>query len=215
MQRLRGAVRPEAPRPRGPGPATSRSATTSQYSTYSSATRRRSTSSGDSLFVDHPAQRGGPEHQVGSHPVVRSRPRLRLQQPAVQRRHRLVRQEDQRPDLPGPGAGLQQPVRTSSPPTSAACGTGASSSASAPRCCRAGPQQRAQLDRRFHRGPQHQRAAEHQSVRPGWGTKILVGGIAGGVGSTIQVLTPGVPINSFYVLTSTSVAATASRSTRT
>ena len=29
--------------------------------------------------------------------------------------------------------------------------------------------------------------------------RILVGGIAGGVGSTIQVLQPGVPVNSFYV----------------
>ena len=29
--------------------------------------------------------------------------------------------------------------------------------------------------------------------------QILVGGIAGGVGSTIQVLTPGVPVNSFFV----------------
>jgi iron complex outermembrane receptor protein len=39
------------------------------------------------------------------------------------------------------------------------------------------------------------------TITPFGGTsqKILVGGIAGGVGSTIQVLTPGVPINSFYV----------------
>jgi iron complex outermembrane receptor protein len=33
----------------------------------------------------------------------------------------------------------------------------------------------------------------------GSATEILVGGIAGGVGTTIQVLRPGVPINSFYV----------------
>jgi iron complex outermembrane receptor protein len=39
------------------------------------------------------------------------------------------------------------------------------------------------------------------TITPYGGTaqKILVGGIAGGVGSTIQVLTPGQPINSFYV----------------
>jgi iron complex outermembrane receptor protein len=40
------------------------------------------------------------------------------------------------------------------------------------------------------------------SINPnavGGGTTIPVGGIAGGVGSTIQVLQPGLPINSFYV----------------
>ena len=31
------------------------------------------------------------------------------------------------------------------------------------------------------------------------GTKVLVGGVAGGVGTTIQVLEPGQPINSFFV----------------
>jgi iron complex outermembrane receptor protein len=38
-------------------------------------------------------------------------------------------------------------------------------------------------------------------INPAFGTsqKILVGGIAGGVGSTIQILTPGVPMNSFFV----------------
>ena len=41
------------------------------------------------------------------------------------------------------------------------------------------------------------------SINPsaGAGQKILTGGIAGGVGTTIQVLTPGEPINSFYVFT--------------
>ena len=40
------------------------------------------------------------------------------------------------------------------------------------------------------------------SINPfaGNAQQILVGGIAGGVGSTIQVLKPGVPINSFFVL---------------
>ncbi len=33
----------------------------------------------------------------------------------------------------------------------------------------------------------------------GGGQQILVGGIAGGVGQTIQVYTPGVPVNSFFV----------------
>lgn len=33
----------------------------------------------------------------------------------------------------------------------------------------------------------------------GAGAKILTGGVAGGVGTNIQVLTPGVPVNSFYV----------------
>ena len=40
------------------------------------------------------------------------------------------------------------------------------------------------------------------SINPnavGAGSRILTGGIAGGVGSTIQVLEPGQPINSFYV----------------
>lgn len=39
------------------------------------------------------------------------------------------------------------------------------------------------------------------SINPqaGGGVKILTGGIAGGVGTNIQVLTPGEPINSFYV----------------
>jgi iron complex outermembrane receptor protein len=32
------------------------------------------------------------------------------------------------------------------------------------------------------------------------GERILVGGISGGVGSTIQVLQPGAPVNAFYVL---------------
>ena len=42
---------------------------------------------------------------------------------------------------------------------------------------------------------------ELTSITPfgGQALKILVGGIAGGVGTTIQVLQPGVPINSFYV----------------
>lgn len=41
------------------------------------------------------------------------------------------------------------------------------------------------------------------SINPtaGAGQKILTGGIAGGVGTTIQVLEPGKPINSFYVFT--------------
>jgi iron complex outermembrane receptor protein len=42
---------------------------------------------------------------------------------------------------------------------------------------------------------------ELTSINPtaGGSQKILTGGIAGGVGTTIQVLEPGVPINSFYV----------------
>ncbi len=42
---------------------------------------------------------------------------------------------------------------------------------------------------------------ELTSINPfaGAASKILTGGIAGGVGTTIQVLKPGVPINSFYV----------------
>ncbi|HXS22812.1 MAG TPA: TonB-dependent receptor, partial [Gemmatimonadales bacterium] len=44
---------------------------------------------------------------------------------------------------------------------------------------------------------------ELTSINPtaGAGQKILTGGIAGGVGTTIQVLEPGQPINSFYVFT--------------
>jgi TonB-linked SusC/RagA family outer membrane protein len=44
---------------------------------------------------------------------------------------------------------------------------------------------------------------ELTSINPsaGAGQRILVGGIAGGVGTTIQVLEPGKPINSFYVFT--------------
>ncbi len=40
------------------------------------------------------------------------------------------------------------------------------------------------------------------SINPfaGSAQEILVGGVAGGVGTTIQVLRPGVPINSFFVL---------------
>jgi iron complex outermembrane receptor protein len=40
------------------------------------------------------------------------------------------------------------------------------------------------------------------SINPnatGTGTTVLTGGIAGGVGSTVEVLQPGQPINSFYV----------------
>jgi iron complex outermembrane receptor protein len=39
------------------------------------------------------------------------------------------------------------------------------------------------------------------SINPGASTsqQILVGGISGGVGSTIQILQPGVPVNSFFV----------------
>ena len=38
------------------------------------------------------------------------------------------------------------------------------------------------------------------TINPAGGTsQILVGGIAGGVGTTIQVLTPGEPVNSFFV----------------
>ena len=46
-------------------------------------------------------------------------------------------------------------------------------------------------------------ANELTNINPtaGAGQKILTGGIAGGVGTTIQVLTPGQPINSFYVFT--------------
>jgi iron complex outermembrane receptor protein len=43
---------------------------------------------------------------------------------------------------------------------------------------------------------------ELRSITPPGGSealKILVGGIAGGVGTNIQVLQPGVPVNSFYV----------------
>jgi TonB-dependent starch-binding outer membrane protein SusC len=42
---------------------------------------------------------------------------------------------------------------------------------------------------------------ELRTITPfgGGGLKILVGGVSGGVGTTIQVLTPGVPVNSFYV----------------
>ena len=44
---------------------------------------------------------------------------------------------------------------------------------------------------------------ELTSINPasGGAQKILTGGIAGGVGTTIQVLEPGQPINSFYVFT--------------
>lgn len=40
-----------------------------------------------------------------------------------------------------------------------------------------------------------------RSITPFGGSalKILVGGVSGGVGTNIQVLTPGVPVNSFYV----------------
>jgi iron complex outermembrane receptor protein len=44
---------------------------------------------------------------------------------------------------------------------------------------------------------------ELTSINPasGLGQRILTGGIAGGVGTTIQVMQPGSPINSFYVFT--------------
>jgi iron complex outermembrane receptor protein len=43
------------------------------------------------------------------------------------------------------------------------------------------------------------------SINPigGGAQKILTGGIAGGVGTTIEVLQPGQPINSFYVFKQT------------
>jgi iron complex outermembrane receptor protein len=46
---------------------------------------------------------------------------------------------------------------------------------------------------------------ELTSINPsaGLGQKILTGGIAGGVGTTIEVLEPGQPINSFYVFKQT------------
>ena len=46
---------------------------------------------------------------------------------------------------------------------------------------------------------------ELTSINPtaGGAQKILTGGIAGGVGTTIEVLQPGKPINSFYVFTQT------------
>jgi TonB-linked SusC/RagA family outer membrane protein len=40
---------------------------------------------------------------------------------------------------------------------------------------------------------------ELRSITSGGSLKILVGGISGGVGTNIQVLAPGVPVNSFYV----------------
>jgi iron complex outermembrane receptor protein len=40
---------------------------------------------------------------------------------------------------------------------------------------------------------------ELRTVTPLGGLKILVGGVAGGVGTNIEVLAPGVPVNSFYV----------------
>ncbi len=55
-----------------------------------------------------PAERRGPEHQVGGHPLLRHRTRLRVQEPARHGRHRLVRQADHRPALRGaPAAGVR------------------------------------------------------------------------------------------------------------
>ncbi len=41
-----------------------------------------------------PAERGGPEHQVGVDPVGERRPRLRVREPALHRRRRLVHEDD-------------------------------------------------------------------------------------------------------------------------
>ena len=78
-----------------------------------------------------------------------------------------------------------------------------------------GGSERPELDRRPYRGAQQQRTAQHQSVRRRRAQQILVGGIAGGVGTTIQVLHPGRSRSTRSSSTSTSGTRTASRSTRT
>ena len=60
----------------------------------------------------------------------------------------------------------------------------------APRCSTAGTT-RSELERGLQRLAQHERADQHHAVRRRGRSKILAGGIAGGVGTTIQVLQPG------------------------
>ena len=103
-----------------------------------SATTRRQYQFGDTVFTTSRPSAVDPEHQVGGDRGLNVGLDFGFCQPADHRRDRLLRQGHRRPDLHRAGGGGSATCRTSSPPTSAACGTRASSSASVPESWMAG-----------------------------------------------------------------------------
>ena len=166
-----------------------------QYSSYRWAMSRPSTRSATPLH-HHPAQRGGPQHQVGGDPGLERRPRFRVRQSADHRGHRLLRQGDRRPALQRAGGGVHQPVELRHHQHRQHAEQGIEMSLGA-RVLQGG-----------ERGLTWQAdfTAAHNtnellSITPFGGSslKILTGEVSGGVGTRIQVFAPGEPINSFYV----------------
>ena len=94
----------------GPRPATRRSGTTWQYSSYQLGDNQTQYQFGDTVFTTIRPSAVDPNIKWEQTQAGQRRPRLRVRQSADHRRHRLVRQEDRRPDLQRAGGGGHQPV---------------------------------------------------------------------------------------------------------
>ena len=125
------------------------------------------------------------------------RPRLRVRQPAAHRRHRLVRQADRRPALHRAGRGVQQPVELRHHQHRQHAEPG-SSSASVPGSWMDG-REGLNWQADFTAAQQQQRASRASPRSAGRPRRSSRARSSGGVGTRIQVLTPGQPVNSFYV----------------